>query len=88
MRRNNLDKNVRKWYSENYPTDDLVNEIDEFVTFTELGLILMARQNFYEAVGNGIDSVIRERIFSKLSEELSVEYDLIYSMWLSAAWLT
>lgn len=84
MNKYNLDKGVRNWYLENYPTDDMGIEINESITFTELGLVLMTRNNFYEAVGNGIDSIIRERIFEKLSQELSVEYSLIYNMWLSA----
>lgn len=84
MNKNNLDKGVRNWYLENYPTDDMGVEINESITFTELGLVLMAKRNFYEAVGNGIDSIIRERIFEKLSQELSVDYGVIYNMWLSA----
>ena len=44
----------------------------------------MTRNNFYEAVGNGIDSIIRERIFEKLSQELNVDYGVIYNMWLNA----
>lgn len=84
MNKYNLDKGVRNWYLENYPTDDMGVEINESITFTELGLVLMAKRNFYEAVGNGIDSIIRERIFEKLSQELSVDYCVIYNMWLSA----
>ena len=85
MNMNNLDKNVKNWYLKSFPTDELGTEINENITFTELGFVLMTRNNFYEAVGVGVDSVIRERIFEKLSEELSVDYDLIYHMWLAAA---
>lgn len=84
MNKYNLDKGVRNWYLENYPTDDMGVEINESITFTELGLVLMAKRNFYKAVGNGIDSIIRERIFEKLSQELGVDYGVIYNMWLSA----
>lgn len=85
MNKYNLDKGVRNWYLENYSTDDMGIEINESITFTELSLVLMTKRNFYEAVGNGIDSIIRERIFEKLSQELDVNYGLIYDMWLSAA---
>lgn len=84
MNKYSLDKGVRNWYLENYPTDDMGIEINESITFIELCSVLMAKRNFYEAVGNGIDSIIRERIFEKLSQELSVDYGVIYNMWLSA----
>lgn len=84
MNKYSLDKGVRNWYLENYPTDDMGIEINESITFIELYSVLMAKRNFYEAVGNGIDSIIRERIFEKLSQELSVDYGVIYNMWLSA----
>lgn len=84
MNKYNLDKGVRKWYLENYPNDDMGIEINESITFTELCFVLMTKRNFYEAIGNGVDSIIRERIFEKLSQELNVDYGVIYNMWLSA----
>ena len=83
MNKNNLDKGIKEWYLEKYNTDDMGAEINENITFTELYVILITKNNFYEAVGSG-DSVIRERIFEKLSQELDVEYGVIYNMWLSA----
>ena len=43
---------------------------------------LLANKDVYDAFGAG-DSVIRERIFEKLSEILNVDYDDIYELWLN-----
>lgn len=71
--------NVKDWYMEKYPTDELGKEINETVTFDDIykhtGLV-------YELLGVG-DSVVRERVFGKIAELYEVNYSEIYNRWLN-----
>ena len=73
---------IREFYLENYPTDDMGVEIDENVTFTGLLNELFTDGNVYEYIGVA-DSVIRERLFERLAEELGTPYDYVYNLWLN-----
>ena len=73
--------NLRKWYMETYPTDDLGECLNATATFNGLLDTLNAHEDVYDYIGEG-DSVIRERMFSKLSELLKCDYDVIYYKWL------
>lgn len=72
---------IREWYMDEYPTDELGEEIREGLTFYDL----------YEAMDNYMDvyrvldvddSIVRERVFSELAELMDVDYDYIYQQWL------
>ena len=39
-------------------------------------------EDFYEIVGDEIDTVIRERIFAMMSEKFHIPYDDIYDLWI------
>ena len=77
-------RNIREYYMENYPTDELGIEINPEATFTGLYTVLRISGEVYEYIGVG-DSLIRERCFERLAEIAGVSYDEIYSKWVVAA---
>ena len=77
-------RNIREYYMENYPTDELGVEINPEATFTGLYTVLRISGEVYEYIGVG-DSLIRERCFERLAEITGVSYDEIYSKWVVAA---
>ena len=46
--------------------------------------VLDAYEDVYVYLGEGIDSVIRERIFQELADIAEVDYEYIYDQWLLA----
>jgi hypothetical protein len=72
---------IRQFYLENYPTDDLGLELNETPTFAGLLNQLIVGGDIYRYIGVG-DSVIRERLFERLAEELNVKYDYVYNLWI------
>ena len=78
------DKKIKEWYISSYPDDEVGQEIDNTLTFEELYHAMKMNDDFYETIGEGIDSVIRERIFTEMSYIFNVSYDDIYNLWLTA----
>lgn len=76
--------NIREYYLEAFPSDELGAEINPEATFEGLEKVLDNYEDVYEYIGVG-DSIVRERVFDKLAQILGVEYDVIYSQWLLAA---
>jgi hypothetical protein len=74
--------NVREFYVKNYPSDDMGADINPQATFDGLVHALSNCQDVYEYL-NVYDSIIRERLFEKLSLILNCEYEVIYQQWLS-----
>ena len=72
---------IREFYLETYPTDDLGLELYEKPTFAGLLNELNIRGDVYQYIGVG-DSLIRERLFARLAEELEVSYEYVYNLWL------
>ena len=73
--------NIKEFYLENFPTDDLGLELNETPTFAGLLNQLIVGGDVYRYIGVS-DSVIRERLFERLAEELEVSYDYVYDLWL------
>lgn len=71
---------IKKWYVKAYPTDDLGPElVGNFAGALET----MAKGgDIYDYMGVG-DSLVRERLFTRLSEMLGIDYDHIYELWLN-----
>ena len=68
--------NVKKWYIEKYPTDELGQEINPAATLEE---IYCEPWRVYDlTIG---DSLIRERIFEELAKRHDIKYGLIYTAW-------
>ena len=74
--------NIRKFYLEVFPTDELGVEINSEANFESLWIAIRGGM-FYDYIGV-FDSVVRERIFEKLSELTGHDYDYIYNEWLIA----
>lgn len=72
---------IREWYLTTY-SDKLGVEINRGVTFKDLFECLDSHEDVYELLGDGIDTVIRERCFEKLAEIMGVPYSEIYDQWL------
>lgn len=73
---------IREYYLETYPTDDLGLELNVTPTFAGLLNQLIIGGDVYRYIGVA-DSVIRERLFERLAEELEVSYDYVYNLWLN-----
>ena len=73
---------IRDYYMKTYPTDELGPELKD-ITFADFFGGLVMRQDIYEW-GNIGDSIVRERLFSKLADILEKDYDYVYGLWLSA----
>ena len=75
--------NVKNWYVETYPTDELGLDIDPNIEFTNVLNALDNYSDIYDLIGIS-DSIIRERLFQKLSEITGKTYTEIYDKWLEA----
>ena len=75
------EKNVREWYTETYPTDELGGRIREGLTWADLFERMRNREEVYDIIDVG-DSIVRERVFGHLAELLCVPYDVVYNLWL------
>lgn len=74
---------LKEWYAKNFPSDDAADTINEGKTFYDLFKCLDRHGEIYsECMGDSVDSVIRERLFTKLAEIMNVTYDYIYNQWL------
>ena len=75
--------NIKEFYLNTYPTDELGVELIETATF--VGLLDVLHNNtkdVYDYIGVG-DSLVRERVFARLAEILEMPYDYIYNLWLN-----
>jgi hypothetical protein len=72
---------IREFYLKAYPTDDLGLELNETPTFAGLLTELIVGGDVYNYIGVG-DSLIRERLFARLADELEVSYDYVYGLWI------
>ena len=75
--------NIRTYYLETYPADDLGLEINKDATFLGLFRELVAARDIYKFIGVS-DSLVRERLFDKLAKLLNEPYEYIYKLWLNS----
>ena len=80
MKNNDFSQSIKEWYTATYPTDNLGSGITG--TFEGAMQCLLSGGEFY-AYLSVTDSLVRERIFRKLSEMLGVDYDEIYRLWIN-----
>jgi hypothetical protein len=80
-----MNTKVREWYMKNYPTDELGETLYGDVTFNDLFNGLKNYQDVYALLGEEADTIIRERVFEKLSVLLGKDYDYVYDLWLSSS---
>jgi|GEM_PF-1615774 len=74
-------KKIKDYYVGAFPTDDLGEDINADATFNGLSMVLNDKGDVYEYLGVA-DSLVRERVFDKLSKIEGVSYDVIYDKWL------
>jgi len=79
-----LNKKIKSWYMKTYPTDDMGKDIRDEITFKSLWNMMHQGYDVYEVL-DVYDSVVRERVFEKLSKILGVDYDVVYNKWLGYA---
>jgi hypothetical protein len=72
---------IREFYLEAYPSDDMGDGINPTATFAGLLNQLIVGGDVY-AYLYVYDSIIRERLFERLAEELNVKYDYVYNLWI------
>jgi hypothetical protein len=72
---------IKTWYLTTYSDDKQGVNIKWNITFEQAYNCLKSKEDFYEFIGID-DSVIRERIFMKISELYKVDYSVIYNQWL------
>jgi len=72
---------IREFYVKNYPADDMGDGINPTATFAGLLNQLIVGGDVYEYL-YVYDSIIRERLFERLAEELNVKYDYVYNLWI------
>jgi len=71
---------IKGWYQKEYPTDELGAQMNPTTTF---GGLKKSLSNVYEYLGV-FDSLVRERVFTKLASLLDVDYYEIYDEWLNS----
>jgi hypothetical protein len=72
--------NIKNYYLKEFSSDELGVEINETATFDGL-FDALKLGDIYQYIGV-YDSVVRERLFEKLSELKETTYSEIYSIWL------
>lgn len=76
-------QSIKSYYLDTYPTDNIGQEINDEASFEGLNKALDCKLDVYEYLGVG-DSLVRERVFWKLSDLMGVSYDVIYDKWLQS----
>jgi hypothetical protein len=72
---------IKEYYLATFPSDELGLELNETPTFPGLLNQLIVGGDVYRYIGVG-DSIIRERLFERLAQELEVSYEYVYNLWL------
>lgn len=74
--------NIKEYYMNKYPQDELGVELNENATFVGLLNCLYEELDVYAYIGVD-DSIIRERLFENLALLTNKPYSYIYDLWLS-----
>ena len=81
-----MDDSIADWYRDAYPTDsEMADDMDRVgSTFADVWKALNRGEDVYEVIGAD-DSIVRERVFQKLSELTKKSYRTIYKKWMMAS---
>ena len=77
-----LNTSVRDWYVATYPTDDLGPKIPSGLTFWDVVAALNIGVDVYCVLWDAGDSIVRERIFTRIADIMNCDYDVIYNTWM------
>ena len=75
---------IKEFYLNEYPTDELGEELNETATFDGLLITLLYEKDVYDYIGVG-DSLVRERLFEKCAQILNKPYEYVYRFWLQGS---
>ena len=73
---------IRNYYIDKFPHDELGVEINENATWVGLLKELNTNGQVYDYLGVG-DSLVRENCFAQLANLIGVDYNEIYYKWLN-----
>ena len=73
---------IKEFYLDEYPTDEMGVELNNNTSFLGLLNILYTNGDVYEYIGVG-DSIVRERLFEELAKQLNESYDYVYDLWMN-----
>jgi len=73
---------IKEFYIDKYPTDNMGNDINNDATFVGLVTQLFGDGDVYDYIGV-YDSLVRERLFTELANQLKTSYDYVYNLWLN-----
>ncbi len=74
---------IKQFYLSAHPTDAEVKFLNDDATFSGLLNVLYTKRDVYKYIGHS-DSIIRERLFKELSNQIGSTYDYIYNLWMQA----
>lgn len=77
----NFGSSIRDWYTQAFPDDELGYIIDPDATFADAVKFMAYGGEVYEYLGV-VDSLVREKVFSKIAAITGVEYEDVYNLWL------
>lgn len=77
----NFGSSIRDWYTQAFPDDELGYIIDPDATFADAVKFMAYGGEVYEYLGV-VDSLVREKVFSKIAAITGVEYEDVYDLWL------
>lgn len=72
---------IKDWYCVAYSDDELGEKLSNRASFLTIYNAIKSGRDVYEVMGIG-DSIIRERLFDKLSVMLKVDYAVVFYLWL------
>lgn len=73
---------IREYYLKTFPSDTMGTDLNESPTFSGLLNQLIISGDVYQYIGVS-DSLVRERLFDRLAQELEVDYNYVYNLWLN-----
>lgn len=74
-------RNLKDFYTKNYPTDGAADMLYDNTTFGGLLWTIVKGNDVYKYMGVG-DSIVRERLFSRLAQFLNKDYNYVYKIWM------
>ena len=74
---------IKEWYQGNFPDDEVGEKLNGEASFTDF-FVAVATGTVYKTMGVG-DSLVRERLFERLSEILGKPYAYVYDIWLAGS---
>jgi len=77
-----LNASVRDWYVKEYPEDDRGSKIPSGLKFWDVVAALNIGADVYCFLGEAADSLVRERVFSRIANIMNCDYYDVYSTWL------